>query len=1065
MKLYAIFTFAFVCIFQKLYTQKGLPLLVNYLPKEYNAGNKNFDLIQDARGIILVANEEGILSFDGTYWNLTPIPNKALPNTLDLTADGKVLIAGNNFLGFLETNKQGNYIFKTFHTANWGNSRKIYVFNDGFYVSTDSTLLYYHQGKIQNCTLGNAISWNKNLRLVVHHQWGLGAVQGTQFLPIKEAQPLASKKLVSIVKIQDNQYLVCSAERIWNFQNGLLLPFNNKAVNIYKSGIITDIRRSKNGYLIISTLRSGVILLGPKGDLVYWLNRNAGLESDAVYGTMVDDRERLWMACEVGISFADLNPGITFFSERSGLKGSVNQIYKKDKELYAATDRGLFVLSFENQIPIFKPIKGVISNTFKIKEYQKELFVASFSGLFRLQKDSTIVVLKEPTLDLCLTQSGKLYAVTENKIVRVKKHPKYKIFETQTVDTLSQNIEYILEDKKRDWFWIGNSKSVSLIHVLNDSIFKQYPFFIDAEDLKFAQTTNKILLTNNGIFKLDTEKWRFVKDSSFGEAWLRQPVNFLHKDPKGYLWLNANEKLYQATWNVQNKEYQWKLVPIKKIKSLIVNDFYRENDVVFWLGTTQGLIRFEPKAKEIPSTKFFALPRKIYINRDSLIFEGNFMENGKLVNYQPISSLSNFQFYTDLQSIEFHFTATTYEDPTGTYFQYRLIGLDTLWEDWSKNNIFTFTNLPIGKYTLQVRAKNILEEISPIYSFQFEIKPFWYQTTIAKIFFWIIGILALGGIIWLGIIINTKRLKAQNEWLQSEIQKATAEIQKQKAEIEAQNLKLIETNQIISAQKEEIERDKQIIEEKNQEILDSITYAKRIQTALIPSDENLSKAFGNEYFVVFFPRDIVSGDFYWLTEENGIYIMAVADCTGHGVPGGFMTMIGNTLLNQIVGFYNIIEPHQILNQLHKEIRTALKQDEGSSEVRDGMDLAIFAYHKNKNLLQLASAQRPVYFIRNGELQEIKGDKFPIGGKDPERNYTLHEINLQPGDTFYFTSDGYADQFNPNDKKFSTGRLKKLILEIYPMPMKEQGKILTQTFLEWKGDAEQIDDVLVFGVKF
>ncbi len=1050
-----------------LYAQKGLPALVNISSKEYNADPKNYDLIQDNRGIIFIANQNGILSFDGTYWNLTELPNKVVPNTLDITSDNQIIVAGNNIIGILKANKRGEPYFHTLKTGGWGNARKIYVLGKNAYISTDSSLFYFENQQIKECSLGQPVTWNKNQTLIVHHKWGLGAVNNNIFQPILPTQNISNKNLVSLVKIEDNHYLICSSERIWNFKNGLVLPFPNKSENIYKSGIITDLRRSKNGYLIISTLRSGVLVLTADGNLQYWLNRNAGLESEAVLGTMVDDREHLWMATERGISYADLNPGITFFSERSGLKGSVNQIYKKDKNLYAATDRGLFVLSIENQIPIFKPIKGIASTTFKIKEYQKNLFVASFSGLFRLEKDSAIVISKEPTFDLCLSKTGNFYAVTENKLIKIQKEFKTKKFEVITLDTLTQTIEFLIEDnKRRDWFWIGNSKNVSLIHLQDNTIQKQFPFQLQANDLKPAQTTNKILLSNEGIFRFDNQKWRFIKDTSFGEQWLSKPIQFLHKDTKGYLWLNADEKLFQAAWNEQSKEYQWKQVPIKKLKNLIVNDFYRENDKVFWLGTTQGLVRFEPKAREIKSTKFFVLPRKIFINRDSLFFAGNFFDSTHFVLNQIPSFKNTAKFYTDLQSIEFYFTATTYEDPAGTYFQYRLLGLDSTWKNWSKNNVFTFNNLPIGNYTLQVRAKNILEEISPIFSYEFVVQPFWYQTTWAKILFWLIGLILLGAIIWAGIVINTKRLKAQNEWLKSEIDKATAEIQQQKAEIEKQNQKLLETNQIILEQKTEIEKDKLIIEEKNQEILDSITYAKRIQNALLPTEESLTKAFGEEHFVVFFPRDIVSGDFYWLTEENDIYIMAVADCTGHGVPGGFMTMIGSTLLNQIVGFYNILEPHLILNQLHIEIRNALKQDEEGSEVRDGMDLTIIAYHKHKNLLQFASAQRPVYYVNpKGILKEIKGDKFHIGGKDPERNYTLKEFYLQKGDAFYFSSDGYGDQFNPDDKKFSTSKLKKLIQEIYPLPMKEQGKILSQTFLDWKANAEQIDDVLILGVKF
>lgn len=262
------------------------------------------------------------------------------------------------------------------------------------------------------------------------------------------------------------------------------------------------------------------------------------------------------------------------------------------------------------------------------------------------------------------------------------------------------------------------------------------------------------------------------------------------------------------------------------------------------------------------------------------------------------------------------------------------------------------------------------------------------------------------------------------------------------------------------------------IENKNRSITDNISYSKRIQDAMLPSMPAMQQLF-NELFVLFLPKDIVSGDFYWSAEVNGRKLIACCDCTGHGVPGALMSMICNTILNHVVIEDEITSPDQILNKVHLGVRKALKQDKQHRSM-DGMDAAIISLHtENDNYcLHYAGANRPLWIITKDDdgkpvLIETKPDKDSIGGYQTEeqRIFTLHTISVKKGDCIYMTSDGYADQFGGKEgKKLMTKRFKELLLQNYKSPMVQQKSVLFETYNTWKANYEQVDDVLVIGIR-
>lgn len=328
-------------------------------------------------------------------------------------------------------------------------------------------------------------------------------------------------------------------------------------------------------------------------------------------------------------------------------------------------------------------------------------------------------------------------------------------------------------------------------------------------------------------------------------------------------------------------------------------------------------------------------------------------------------------------------------------------------------------------------------------------------------------------------------LAEQFNTMVQKLESSQNELKQKNQEIEESNQMLQERNEEITSQKDEIsaQRDKieaqrdmvtkqkdQILEQK-QAMTDSIQYASRIQSAILPPDEVI-KYLLPKHFILYKPRDIVSGDYYWMTHQRGEIIIVVADCTGHGVPGAFMSMLGSALLNEVVNKSERLKANLILNELRDQVILSLRQSGKAEEAKDGMDISLCILNKETMKLQYAGAYNPLYLIRKGKLKEIKGDKMPIGiSSKAGKSFTNNEIRVYKDDSLYMFSDGYADQFGgEKGKKFMSKRFKQLLLDIQDNIMFDQKEILEQTINEWMGitglykEVDQIDDIIVMGIK-
>jgi len=274
-------------------------------------------------------------------------------------------------------------------------------------------------------------------------------------------------------------------------------------------------------------------------------------------------------------------------------------------------------------------------------------------------------------------------------------------------------------------------------------------------------------------------------------------------------------------------------------------------------------------------------------------------------------------------------------------------------------------------------------------------------------------------------------------------------------------------NNILKEQKAELTYQRDQIEIKNIQITDSINYAERIQKAILITEKEIQTHF-SDMFVFYRPRDIVSGDFYWFSKIEDEYIIAAIDCTGHGVPGAFLSMIGNTLLNQIVNENKITEPDRILLELHDGILEALQQNKKETETEDGMDMSLCSINKKQNILKFSGAKNNLYIMQGEELKILKASYHSIGGKPLREGmkieFACSKFTFDENTSIYMLSDGYLDQFGTENKeKFNTPRFKKMLQENINIPMQEQKQIFSQTMNQWMGNSEQLDDMLILGI--
>lgn len=462
---------------------------------------------------------------------------------------------------------------------------------------------------------------------------------------------------------------------------------------------------------------------------------------------------------------------------------------------------------------------------------------------------------------------------------------------------------------------------------------------------------------------------------------------------------------------------------LTETENSMISFLFKDDEGSIWISSTHNVVKFNPAIDKSSKSK-----PQLSIASMMVFDKEHPMTKGLRLPYKKYD-------------ISFRLAGISLRNPDAITYKYQLKGLSDSWKTLQGTDKIE-TSLSYGTYTLSVYAsKNGGPWTDEPVSYTFSIsRPIWLTW-----WFWTLTTI----VITVGVIVfvryRTYRLIRDKEELETIVRARTIEIEEQKTEIENS-------------------RDE--IAKYAKDITDSIKYAKRIQKAIFPAWQDVVDILP-ESLVFFQSKDLVSGDFYIAEKVGDKRVFAAVDCTGHGVPGGFMSIMGNNLLQQAIKQVGLTKPSDILEYLNKELTNTLHQTYEESNVKDGMDIALCTWNMKTNVLEFAGAYNPMYLFRNGELIEYKGDRFPVGAfLDEEiRQYQNHEINVQSGDMVYVFSDGFSDQFGgPNGKKFMIRRFKEMLKKIHIEPVDKQYELLAKYLKNWKGNLEQVDDICIVGVR-
>ena len=638
--------------------------------------------------------------------------------------------------------------------------------------------------------------------------------------------------------------------------------------------------------------------------------------------------------------------------------------------------------------------------------------------------------------------------------------------------SIASMVYSMLEDSKGN-LWIASYPGVKRIK--NDSIthFTEKEGLIDdlVQYIMEDRHGNMWFGTSNGISVFNGDVFvNFTSREGLSSSFIKT----INEDKNGEIWISTVNGLNRMIFNTDDGIFNKKdssvspplVINYNKQDGLNGVNFFH-NAVIdsknrIWFGSGINLTTLDLNNFSVNSEPPEVQLNSIDIEDRALDFR--FLEDstGRQIKYSRVAKYHNYPEDLELpykkNHLTFHFSAIDWSAPHKLLYSYKIDGVDDTWSTPSSETKADYRNLPHGSFTFNVSAIGEAQVWSDPMEYTFTVLPPWYDSWVARICY----VLFILAIIQISVRFRTAKLKQRQIELETKIAIATQEIREQKEEVESQRDE-------IEAQRDAIETQRDVVVSQKNEILDSISYAERIQSAMLPPETYITELL-NENFILYKPRDIVSGDFYWIKQVNQYVVVVAADCTGHGVPGAFMSMLGISYLTEIVQRREITQANQVLNELRKQIKHSLRQHGERDESKDGIDMALCVLDLKNSKMQYSGANNPLYFIRDSdgkpELKEFKADRMPLGyyqGKD--RPFTNHEIDLEPGDTFYLFSDGFIDQKGGKDnKKYMSKEFRNLLLEIQDQPMPDQKGILDKTLADWMGDNSQMDDVLVIGVR-
>ena len=1042
---------------QVLSAQNNYFPIRNFGPKEYgNHSSSNWCVAQDHLGLMYFGNANGILQYDGLEWRFIPVKYGSYVRTLKADHEGNIYVGCYGEFGKLKTDEKGNIFYQSLsRTLNEIDARfkdiiKINTLGDEvIFQSEERIFIYNKKGNLK--VLEPESSFHTSF--VVHQEFyvrqrdkGIFKLEENSLKKIEGTEIFANYGLFAMLPHGNNDILIATQDTgLFVFQRNKgkfqeLVP-ENKSV-LLKSKVYGGIQLSDGNYAF-NTLNGGVYIYDQKGFLLSNVNKTMGIRDDDVKDVFEDFQNNLWLATNNGISMVSILSPLSYYGSEVGIEGSIQDVARNGDLLYLATSNGVF-FSEVNSSPYrrFKKLENVSSNQFwEFTKVGEKLWVSGNEGIYEISGEQINRVYDKRCRSLVFDPFNQIWFVgSEDGIALLEKDWTFiQFIPDLDIVILKLILDKQASDLEKTIIWAGSlqygltriSININLetmvdyigfpTEVTNEYI---YPLVYQNQVI-FASTAGLYAFhpdkrndTDNGLRPFKYKSTESLRNVSF----LRE-----HGDDT---WLIINNLIEKR--NRLNDERLYKtFLPINKgqIYTLLPDEAF------CWIGAHEGLIQYHYKDKSSYKQTFPLLIRSLKFGKDSLFFSGNTASIPSIINLS----------YT-LNDFAISFAGTYFEESERNEYSWYLKGYDQAWTPWSKEYKVNYNNLLEGDYEFSIRGRNIYGAESQTLSFQFSIAPPWFRTWWAYL-----GYVFLFSASVIGFIRYRTRALAEEK-------------------LKLEKLVKVRTKEVV-AQKDEILKQKLVVDKQHQEISDSINYAQRIQSSLIGSEKLLRKHLP-DFFVLLIPRNVVSGDFYWaapLSPNN--FLLATADSTGHGVPGAIMSILNIACLKDSIEADKQTDPAEILNHTRKRIISSLAGDEEEEGGKDGMDCSLISYDFPNLRMFYAAANSPIWIVRNSEngekeLIELKPDKMPVGKFTEELSaFTQHEVKLQKGDLVYTFTDGFADQFGGSQgKKFKYKPLRALLTEIANQPLNIQKQILKDTFLKWKGDEEQTDDVCLIGVK-
>jgi ligand-binding sensor domain-containing protein len=1043
-----------------------------------NAAN---DVIQDSKGYIWIATQDGLNKFDGYRFKVFRRHQNNKSSLTDnlifsICADGDSAIWVATQRGLSRYSYKTDD-FKSFFSdpadpySLYTNSVR-YVFTDskGFlWIKSDEGLDRYNPHSKEFIFFKHpydefSFTSHYNNFSVVEDSFGniwTGTKDGLAKFDRKAEQYVLYKakgmqnsqenEVFSLLVNDRNEILVGTVSGLYVFD--LKTKKFRKVFKSLSNETITAIFKDSNGHYWIGTfngLYKAEALDKPAKDYSSVISDNiAGVSR--ITSITEDNSRVLWVAGENGIFKIDLKRK-KFKLYRNTGNGSPNFSSNRFFSVYVLDDDRILLGTRKFGLNYFNRRTG------KVK-----VFNVNNSGL----ADNNIHIIRKDNYGNILigTENGIFVFDAEKSAVR----PFKQAFSSQITARLRNNriADILHDDKMRYWIATFNG----LLMAENDTT--DYFFRSSSgknhipgdEVLQIIQRKNGEIwaATNNGLARYDALRNSFDAFNEKSHGLSHFSVLSLLETRDSVLWAGTE---YGLNRYLEQKD-TFKVYSSENLG--FANDFIycilEDKNQNLWLSTNKGLIRFNPQKlsavnyhyedglqsyefnigaayKKEDGEMFFGgveglnafYPDSVRVNQYAppAIFTEIEILSPEGPKTKPLNTSDYIKLNFNERTFTVYFTMPEYTHISMNSYKCKIEGFNNEWQDIGTHNFYTVTQIPPGKYRLLVKAYNSDGVEAPkVAALTIDIPAPWWMTVWAYITYAVI-IVAL--LVWIFLRYN-RHIRRENRIL----------IEKQK-----------------TAKK--IERQKELLSIKNKNISDSILYAKRIIDAMMPSDRYLKRLLPDS-FVFFMPKDIVSGDFYWTDYKDGIVYVAIVDCTGHGVPGAFMSIVGLNLLRDILSL-GVQNPAVILDRMSKEVREIFSTEEDAKQVRDGMDMTICAIDRKNKRLEFAGAKNPLYLIRNDRILEYKGDRFSVGpGSDDGQKFENYIIELEKDDIIYMFSDGYADQFGgPKNKKFKYRRFRSVLLDIYKKNTAMQQNELKDIITRWKNGNEQVDDMLIMGIR-